>query len=71
MKSQPAEPFGFPGLDIVTDAGVSKNKIYMMPSDIVQLIRDAQDGLLSWDFVIDEATKAAREGRIGLITNIG
>jgi hypothetical protein len=71
MKTLPTEPFGFPGFELIADAGVRGDRIFMIPGDIVQLIRGAQDGLLDWDFVIEEATKAAREGRIGVITNIG
>lgn len=55
---------------IVTDDAVEQNKIYLMPLDIVELIIEAQQELVSWDFAIEEATKAAREGRIGIITNI-
>lgn len=57
--------------EIHTAVEAKPDTIYMIPSDIIQLISEAEAGLLPWDFVIDEATKAAKEGRIGIITNIG
>lgn len=71
MGMQFAEVEGMPGGCVVVDGELPPNTIYMMPTDILELIIEAREGLLSWDYVNDEVLKAARKGRIGVITNIG
>lgn len=65
------DAINFADFPIVIDETLPPNTAYMMPAEIYDLIQQAKDGKLSWDFVIDEVTEAARDGRIGIINGIG
>lgn len=61
----------FADFPIVVDETLPPGKCYMMPAEIYDLIEQAKRGDLSWDFVIDEVTEAAKDGRIGVVDGIG
>lgn len=56
---------------VVIDESLPPGRCCVMPAEIYDLIGQAKRGSLSWDLVIEEAVRAAKEGRIAIITDAG